>query len=155
LELLSQSCKEFHVHTNTELMVKFSRRGLWLALALLLALGAYAVIVNFYPDSGAALLANRMALLLPLAIVIAVAGARSSLKSMGGEAQARAAKAVQGDELRQHSLRLAYRNGLLAVLGAQPVLALLLDEKPVLLMAAATAMTGVLAVLVSLLAYDR
>ncbi len=141
--------------TNTDRMVNFSRRSLWLTLALLIALGAYAVVVNFYPDSSAALVGNRMALLLPLVIVIAVAASRSSLKGMDGEAQARAAKAVQGDELRQHSLRLAYRNGLLAVLGAQPVLALLLDEKPVLLMAAATAMTGVLAVLVSLLAYDR
>ncbi len=144
---------------ESELLVAFSRRGLWVALALLLALGAFALVVNLAPESDAAMAANRMAALLPVAIVIAVAAVRSSLGGVSSDPRTAAMKSMLGDELRQQSLRLAYRNGLLAVMCAQPVLALLLSwsgaAQPLVLMAGATALTGVVAVLASLLVHDR
>ena len=144
---------------EAEQLVNFSRRGLWVVLVLLLALGAYAVIVNLYPDGETAAAASRMAALLPVMIIIAVAALRSSLKGVSSDPRSPAMKSMLGDELRQQSLRLAYRNGFFAVLFAQPVLALLLawtaPPQPVMLMASGSALAGVLAVVGSLLAYDR
>lgn len=144
---------------QTDALVAFSRRGLWAALALLLALGAYALIVNLYPDGEAAALAQRFAALLPVLIIIAVAAVRSSLKGVSSNPRSPAMKSMLSDELRQHSLRLAYRYGFFALLFAQPVLALLLAwadaSQPVMLMACATALTGVLVVVGSLLVHDR
>jgi hypothetical protein len=61
--------------------------------------------------------------------------------------------------LRQQSLQRAWRNGLLAVLLAQPLLALLFalaaPPQPLLLMASLTVLTGVATVLGSVLMYDR
>ena len=144
---------------EAEQLVNFSRRGLWVTLVLLLALGAYALILNLYPDGEAAAAANRMAALLPVMIIIAAAALRSSLKGASSDPRSPAMKSMLGDELRQQSLRLAYRNGFFAVLLAQPVLALLLAwveaPQPMMLMASGTALAGVLAVVGSLLAYDR
>ena len=144
---------------EAEQLVAFSRRGLWFTLVLLFALGVYAVIVNLYPDGEAAAVANRLAGLLPLMIIIAAAALRSSLKGASSDPRSPAMKSMLGDELRQQSLRLAYRNGFFTMLFAQPVLALLLAwaeaPQPVMLMASGTALTGVLAVVGSLLAYDR
>ncbi len=144
--------------TESDLLVQFSRRGLWGALALLLVLAGYAVAINFFPDSEAATLANRLASMLPIAIIIALAALRSSLKG-AGDPGGTAMKAMLNDELRLHSLNRAYRNGLAAVMLAQPVLALLLAwvslPYPLVLMASATALLGAGAVLCSMLAYDR
>ncbi len=100
-----------------------------------------------------------MMALLPVVIVIAVAALRSAAKGVSTRATSGPMKSMLNDELRQQSLRLAYRNGQLAVLLAQPVLGLLLAwsgvQQPAVLMASATALVGVLVVLGSLLVYDR
>lgn len=140
-------------------LVHYSRSSLWLAVAVLAMLGAYAVLINLYPDSAAAALAERMFMLLPLALVLVIALLRTSLKGVSADPGAPPMKALLGDELRQHSLNRACRNGLFAVLFAQPLLALLVGVSylpyPAVLMACATALTGVGVVLGSMLAYDR
>lgn len=145
--------------TEADLLVRYSRHSLWLAVAVLALLGAYAVLINLYPDSGAAALAERMFMLLPLALVIVIALLRSSLKGVSADPGAPPMRALLGDELRQHSLNRACRNGLFAVLFAQPLLALLVGVTylpyPAALMACATALVGVGVVLGSMLAYDR
>ncbi len=145
--------------TQSEALVKLSRRGLWVALMLVLALGAYAIVVNVAPTGTTATLANRLFGLLPMAIVIGLGWLRGSQKSARANPRGSAMKALLNDELRQQSLHLAYRNGLVTVLIAQPVLALLLTEAPIanalLLMASATASAGALVVLCSMLFYDR
>lgn len=147
------------ITSESDRLVAFSRRGLWVALALLVALGAYAVIINFDPNGDAAAMAQRMVVLLPVAIVVAVAAVGSSLKGARSDPNSPAMKAVLNDELRRRSLHLAYRNGLFAVLLAQPLLALVLvyvgAAHPVPLMASGTALCGVAAVLCSLLYLDR
>ncbi len=147
------------MHTDTETLVTFSRRGLWCALVLLLALGGYALFINLAPDAAATATASRMMALLPIVIVIAVAALRSAAKGVSTSAKSGPMKSMLGDELRQQSLRLAYRNGLMTVLLAQPVLVMLLAwsdvQQPAVLMAGATALVGVATVLGSLLVYDR
>jgi hypothetical protein len=68
-------------------------------------------------------------------------------------------KVLLQDELRQFALQRALRNGFIAVLALQPVLAFTLTGLPVAaplaLMAALTCMSGVCAVIASVLFYDR
>ena len=146
-------------NNESVLMVRYSRWSLYFALALLLALGAYAVLMHSYPDSSAAAAANRYAIMLPVAIVIALAALRSTLNGVRPHAREAAMKIVLNDELRAQMLSRAYRNGLVAVMVAQPVLVLLLSAAampmPLVPMASATVLIGVATVLCSLLAYDR
>lgn len=145
--------------TQSELFVQFSRRGLWIALALLLALGGYAIVINVFPSSTTASSAHRLANILPLAITIAVAWVYLSLKGSTADRRGALMTEMLNDELRQHSLSLAYRNGLIAVLVGQPALALLVAwtalRFPELLMASATALIGTSVVLCTMLFYDR
>lgn len=144
---------------HADRLAKLSHRGLWIALSLILVLGAYAVIINAFPDSQAAAMADRLAMLLPLAIIIALGAMQSSLKGLSIDPRSKPMQAVLNDELRQHSLNRAYRNALVAVLLAQPVLALLVTvaalRHPAVLMASLTGLAGVATLLGSLLAYDR
>lgn len=143
------------LHANQ--LTQFSRRGLWIALALVAALAAFAIILNLFP--GSASIAQRGMTLLPMAIVIAIVAANSSLKGMSAAQRARGMQRVLGDELREQSVNTACRHGLLAVLIAQPVMAVVLMlvevPYPVLLMASVTAFAGVATVLCSMLLLDR
>jgi len=144
---------------QTELLVKRSRRGLWIALSLMLVLGAYALVINLFPDSEAAASGGHLMALLPIAIIIALAVMHASRDGVSGKPRSKAMQAVLGDELRQQSLHRAYRNALVAVLLAQPALALLVSvptgPNPVVLMAGLTVLTGVATLLGSFLTYDR
>lgn len=138
-----------------ESLVSYSHRSLWLALAFILVLGGTAVSFAIFPG---AKMTGNVAALLPMAIVLAAVG----LRSRGGKLAAQhpaAMKSIQEDELRQLSLHRAYRNGLLAVLVAQPLLAFTLASFaaafPLAVMAAASVTVGAVAVLASLLVYDR
>ena len=148
-----------HKLPQTDLLAKYSRHSLYLALALLLILGAYAVLIHAFPDSDAAAVAHRFAILLPLAIIIALAALRSSLHGVSAHPRNAAVKALRNDELRAQAVNKAYRNGLLAVVLAQPVLVLLLAAAelpfPLVPMASATVLIGVAAVVCSLIVYDR
>ncbi len=144
---------------TTELLEQYSRRGLWVALALLLLLGGYAITINVFPDSAAAAMADKAFSMLPIVIVIAVAAMRTSLKGVSADPRSAAMKAVLNDELRQVSLQRAYRNGFVAVLLAQPVMVMLVHwfalPHPVELMASCSAVVGVATLLVSVLYFDR
>jgi hypothetical protein len=162
--LVASTLQERHIvksepSTQSELFVQFSRRGLWIALALLLALGGYAIVINVFPSSTTASSAHRLANILPLAITIAVAWVYLSLKGSTADRRGALMTEMLNDELRQHSLSLAYRNGLIAVLVGQPALAPLVAwtalRFPELLMASATALIGTSVVLCTMLFYDR
>jgi len=144
---------------QAELLVKISHRQLWMALSLMLVLGAYALLINLFPDSQVAAAGSRMLALLPVAIVIALAVMHTSRKGVSGDPRSKAMRTVLGDELRQQSLHRAYRNALVAVLLVQPALALLVSVMavpyPMVLMASLTVLSGVATLLGSILAYDR
>jgi hypothetical protein len=92
---------------------------------------------------------------MPVLLTVTAASLYRSYKRVDGGAL----KAVRNDELRQASLSRAWRNGFLAVLGLQPVLALGLTWSGaaygVALMAATTAFAGAATVHASVLWYDR
>jgi hypothetical protein len=145
--------------TDSELLVNFSRRGLWVALGLLAVLGAYAIIINLFPDSAVAAMATRLVGMLPIAIIIALAVLRTSLKTAHTDSRTNSINALLQDELRQHSLNRAFRNALAEVLLTQPVLVMLLTMTtlpyPAVLMASLTALIGTCTVVGSMLVYDR
>lgn len=144
------------VHHDHEQLVALSRRQLWLALLAVLAIGTAAVFLLAFPGGEQAALAGRLFALLPIALVIAVA----AFRSRGGKAPDSArVQAVVNDELRQASLHRASRDGFVAVLAAQallaPALALLAVPNPLALMAVLTIASGVTVFLASLLYHDR
>lgn len=141
------------IETDTDTLVRYSRRVLWTLLFLFLLFGAAAFIVLGSPHSF-----SRGAWQLPISIFIIVLAGLGAAPS-GARRNRSALNALQNDELRQHSLQRAFRNGFFAVLLAQPLLALaplwIEISYPVPLMACLTLVTGVLVTTASLLYYDR
>ena len=158
---------------QTESLVRFSRRSLWLALFVLLALLAWAAIVNIFPGSVAALGAGRLGRLMPIFIITAVAALSASRRGWyknkdkdedkdkdKNKADIKAQlRLILADKLRQASLSRAWRHGFVVMLLAQPALALMLTWHPVtaapFLMAGITAALGAVSVLGTVLWLDR
>jgi hypothetical protein len=147
-----------HKESDSDLLGKYSHLSLYFALALLLAMGTYAVLIHVFPDSSAAAMAHRLAVMLPIGIILALAALRSSLRGVSAHPHREATKVLLHDEVRVRALNRAYRNGLITVVLAQPVLVLLLTAAelpfPLVPMASATVLLGAAAVLCSLIAYD-
>lgn len=145
------------VSTATDLLVQYSRRQLWVALILVIALGTAALLLLGFPgrtsDAGRTLL-----YMYPEITAIALVSLRRRKRELAGVSAARV-QAVVNDELRRHSLGLAWRNAFLVMLLAQPVLALAVtwsgSPYPVALLASASALAGVVTALASVLYYDR
>jgi hypothetical protein len=139
--------------------VRRSHLGLAIALALVVLLSASALALLLWPDSAESAYVGNAATLLPMAIAIAVGVLLKPVAGSSRSATIQGMKAVLNDELRQHSQTRAYRNGVIAVLALQPLLAMLVAytaaAHPAALMASATASLGVIVVLASILWYDR
>jgi hypothetical protein len=139
--------------TPIDAAVRMSHRHLLTGLLLVTVLGVAALLS--FGSGGAGRAGKILWTLLPVMIVLGAA----SLHRMNKGGDARALKAVRDDELRQASLSRAWRNGFLAVLAVQPLLALGLawsgTAYGVAPMAAATVTIGTATVLATLLWYDR
>ncbi|MFL6673332.1 MAG: hypothetical protein ACJ8LG_08590 [Massilia sp.] len=140
-------------------LVHLSRRQLWVALLLILVLGGHALVGLAFPDSAAALMAQRLGMVLPVIIIVMVGGLRVWAQGVSTNPSSAAMKALRNDELRQVSLRKAYANGFAAMLvlqpGLAPLLAALDTANPVAVMAGSTSLLGAVVFLASLLYYDR
>jgi hypothetical protein len=138
--------------TSIEAAVRMSHRHLLAALMIVGMLG-FAAVLSFTAAGGD--LARTSWTVLPVIITVTAA----SLHRMYKRVDVRALEAMRNDELRQASLSRAWRNGFLAVLGLQPVLALGLawsgTAHGIALMAAVTVFAGAATVHTSLLWYDR
>jgi hypothetical protein len=138
--------------TSIEDAVRMSHRHLMGALLVVSMLGFTAVL-------SLTTVGGRADRILWTVLPGIIAGTAASLHRMYKRVDTRAMKAMRSDELRQLSLSRAWRNGFLAVLGAQPLLALGLSWSGaaygVALMAAATATIGAGAALTTLQWYDR
>lgn len=145
--------------TGTEWLVHLARRDLWAALTLLVLLGAIALAVVAFPESMAAAMAHKLLMLLPVIIAIAVVALRASGRGASPSPSNPAMKAILHDELRQASLARAHRNGFMAMLLLQPLLAWMLTwtsvAHPAASMAGASVLTGAAVFLASFLYYDR
>ncbi|MDL2353937.1 MAG: hypothetical protein QFF03_01635 [Pseudomonadota bacterium] len=145
--------------SEADLLVRYSHRSLWVTLVLIVMLGAGATAALGFPGSAAAGFAQALSMLLPIVIVIALAALRSSAKGARTDPGGPAMQAVLNDELRQDSLKRSYRNAFFAMLVAQPLLALaptwIALANPLSVMACLTIMSGMAAMLASLLYFDR
>jgi hypothetical protein len=138
-------------HSSTDALIRLSRRSLWTAFSLIALIGAAGMLQLLVPASQ---LGQKLAMLLPVFIVMAVVGLRRIARP-----DTAAMTIVLDDELRQVALGRAYRHGLFAVLILQPLLAVALTTAGVAhavpLMAVATALAGALVFLGSFLYFDR
>lgn len=137
---------------------RFARHGLWAALVLIVLLGVDGLLLNVQPAGPASHYFGKAMLLLPLAIVLAVAALRSSNGARIGTSSA-AARVVRDDELRQLALQRAFRGGFLAMLLCQPAALAWFAWAPLAheaaIMAVTTVLAGVVVFLGSLLLHDR
>jgi len=138
----------------SESLVAYSHRSLWIALVFVVLTGAIMLKLVLAPGGSM----TTLAVMIPVAVPIIAA----ALRGRGGksaEQHPEVMKSIQVDELRQHSLNLACRNGFLAALVCQPVLGFALTAaaiaSPLVLMAALTVTISTAVVLGSLLYYDR
>jgi hypothetical protein len=144
---------------EAEQLERYSRRDLWAMLIMVPLFGVWAMasLDLFGPDGTA--LAGRFAVPLPSLIVIAVVALRSRAKGARFHPSNPAMKAMLNDELRQASLNLAWRNGFIAVLVAQPLLLLASiwteTARPAPLMACVTLVMGVVVAIATKLYVDR
>ena len=135
-------------HAEQETVERFSRRSLWVALIIVLLLGAFA----FATLAGAGL-PGWTGALLTIAISVAVV----ALGKMPGSPKAQ--RASQQDELHRQSVAMAQRDALIAVLVAQPLCAYVTTQASLpsapALMACATLTLGSVVLLASILLRDR
>jgi hypothetical protein len=140
-------------------LVRYSRRGLWTMLFLFLVIGLPAAAALGFPDSDWATYLRRLWVPLPLIIVIALVALKSSARGIRTDASSPAMKAMLNDELRQDSLKRAYRNAFFGMMMVQPLLAVapawIAVAHPAPLMACLTVLVGALVMTASLLYYDR
>ena len=135
-------------NVEQESVERFSRRSLWVALIILLLLGAFAFAT--LADAG---LPGWTGALVSIAISVAVV----ALGRRPGSA--RAQRVSQEDELHAQSLGLAQRDALIAALVAQPLCAYATTQltgiPPASLMACATVTLAAIVLIASLLLRDR
>jgi len=142
---------------DIELLSQQARRQLWAALALVLILGTATLAALAFPTARGLGGATALWTALPVLIVIGIAAVHRT--SHGSAAARRALHDLGNDELRRHSMQLAWRNGFFAMLAVQVPFALAASglnvSNGIAVMAAATVMTGVAGMLASLLWHDR
>jgi hypothetical protein len=125
------------------------------ALFLVVVLGAGAIWQLAFPGARGG---HTLMYLYPDFIAIGLVSVYRSKRQLKGVTAARV-HAVVDDELRRHSLGMAWRNGFFVMLLAQPLFAFFVTWSgtpyPVALLAAASALAGVTVALASVLYYDR
>lgn len=145
--------------TETDELVRTSRRSLWIGLVLILLLGVPGALSLGFPASAVGALFKRFANALPIGIIIAVAALRFPTRRARIDPSGSAMKAILYDQLRAASVNRTYRNAFMGVMVLQPVLTVWLTRSamadPLAFSACVTVLTGVVILLASILAYDR
>lgn len=143
----------------TDRMIRLERRGIWLALLIILLLGAVALIAGTTQDSALARQAQwMMSVVIPMTIVIGAAWVGRRQGNAAPESKERR-KAILGDELRLVATYKAFRAGFLAMLLALAASFLLTATNTLIwsagLLAATTCAFGIAVFLGAFLFYDR
>lgn len=143
---------------RTELVLRASRRALWIVLGLILLTAATLIAHVLRPGSLLADWASRTPWLIPFGIVVlaaVISGSRGRPFRPGDPAM----KTLLADEFRQANLARAQRVALVVVLVAQVPMPLLVAElatvPAVTVMSVATVTLGVTALILSFLLFDR
>jgi hypothetical protein len=144
--------------TETDHLVRYSRRSLSVALVLILLLGVPGALSLGFPDTAAGVLFKQFANALPIGFILAVVALRPA-KRARIDPSGLAMQAVLYDELRAASVNRAYRNAFMGVMVLQPVLAVTLARyaiaNPVAFSSCVTVVFGISLLLASILYYDR
>lgn len=144
-----------HAH-NAAAAARYSRKTLWFAMVTVALLGACGLMLASGNDAAGAM-ATRVMKLFPILMGVGVTVAlMGRFRSAEGRAEL---QALISDELRQQSMARGYRNAFMAVLVLQPMLGLATEALPSAnvagLMACGTLTGGFLALIATVLWYDR
>lgn len=144
---------------ETENLIRYSRRTLWTLLVFLLLFGGAAAAAIGFPQSPAGAIFGHLALQIPIFVVIAGVALKASAKGARTDPSGPAMQAVRNDELRVASLNRSFRNAFFGVMLIQPLLALapswIAIASPASAMACLTVLTGAVAMVASMLYFDR
>jgi hypothetical protein len=139
-------------HDQTERLVQFSRRQLWLALTFLLLLGA-AHLLGLFGHTAIPAVA-----MVPILVAVFFGTAYKS-GGIHARSDSAAMKALRNDELRQLAQAAAFRNGFFALLAFPPACAFLLTwlgtANPLPVVVGGSVWLGAVVFLSSLLWHDR
>lgn len=141
---------------KTDQLIHASRTMLWLALIVVALLGAIALAINLFPESGWDNRLQQLLQILPIFIVAGIFSIRK--KGLKLDPNDSAMKVVLEDELRVASVHRAYRYGFMSVLFAQPVLAVLLqftEQNNVWIMSSISLTLGLSVFIATTLILDR
>jgi hypothetical protein len=146
-------------HDETDLLLRASRRALFIVLLMVLALGATVLGRALWPDSVLATWPVRLPWLLPILVVSMGVAGRLLMRGRTWDPKGLEMKKIQHDEFRQMNLSRAQRASLITVLVLQIPLGLLFAHlagmRAVMAMGAAT-ITLAMALLIALfLFFDR
>lgn len=144
---------------RTELVIRYGRRSLALALAWLGMMGTCLALQVFDAEGPFTGMSNNLLKGLPIALPIAVAALQASLKGKGFNSKDPDVRAVLEDEFRRANLNKAFRCAFFTVFVLQVPLGLAAWNLPshvaLYFMGGFTVLLGVMALLAFFLFFDR
>ena len=147
------------LHDETDLLLRASRRALFIVLFMILALGATVLGRALWPNSALATWPVLLPWLLPVLIVITGVAGRLLMRGRAWDAKSAEVKKIQQDEYRRMNLSRAQRAALIVVLVLQIPLGLLFVHLPAtraVMAMGVTTITLAMATLITLfLFFDR
>lgn len=151
--------RQAHVHDQTDRLIRHERRGIWLALIVILLLGTVVLLAGTTRDPALARLAQwTMSTVIPMTIVFGAIWVNRLQSGPASESREKR-EAIFDDELRHIATYKAFRAGFVAMLCAQVTLCALSSTVMLTwsagLLAAATIALGIAVFLGSFLFYDR
>jgi hypothetical protein len=148
-----------NLSSDTEIVLKASRRGLVLVLMIIMVLGVTLLAAAISPESSISKWPMRAPWLLPVAIVIAVAAQRSWMGGRTWNPKAPEVEAVMNDEFRRMNMDRARSISLVVTLIAQVPMALAIitvhSAHAALAMAGATITLAMATLIITFLFLDR
>jgi hypothetical protein len=156
---LPEPQKDIPTHNQSELLLRASRRALFILLLMILALGATLLGRAVWPDSLLATWSARLPWLLPVLIVLLMITMRLSTRGRAWDPKSPEVKRILQDEFRRTNFLRAQRGALIVVMALQLPLGLLFGHLPgmraVMAMGVTTVTVGVAALIALFLFFDR
>lgn len=144
---------------RSELLLRYSRRSMFVSLLFILAMGSLAIALAISPDGAASRVVVGAPWLIPIAIVIVVGAMQATLRGNRWTPRSPEVQAIMSDEWRRSNIDRALRVAFVAVLIGQIPLALLFTVLPaqraLFAMAASTITLGLALVAGLFLVFDR
>lgn len=144
---------------RSEILLRYSRRSMFVTLVFILAMGSLAIALAISPDGAASRFLGSAPWLIPIAIVLVVGAMQATLQGNRWTPQSPEVQAIMSDEWRRSNIDRALRVAFVAVLIVQIPLALLFTvlhaQRALFAMAASTITLGLALVAGLFLVFDR